>query len=63
MIRIASMKIKPLKTREVKTSNKVRKLFTKIVNTKAFEWVILIFIILNTCCLAIEWYGQSDKVN
>lgn len=56
MIRIACMKIKPLKKMEIKYKNKVRNFIAKLANSFGFEIFILLCIILNTLCLAIEWY-------
>jgi hypothetical protein len=48
---------------EINYTNKVRNFIAKLVNTFAFEIFILTCIILNTICLAIEWYDQPDTVN
>lgn len=51
------MKVKPLKKREIISKSKFRNIMGKIANSFIFEMFILFCIIINTICMAIEWYN------
>ena len=57
------MNSKPKMNRKIEHTNKFRNWCAKIESSNSFETFIMICIILNTVCMAIDWYNSPTKLD